>query len=168
MVWTIFFPSHRSLGNLNTYPSEQLVSYVIPRERTVEIVQYRAFCTCPSNSNPCERYQRQYLRKYRLHPCWIPSLWNHGNWVGRCRILRHFDQCAEPHGRRRHCCWTCGWACDERARNAITWLCIDDDCDLAHLDQRLLTRVEAEKRCLIIQGQYRMGTAVLTICGLWH
>jgi len=35
-----FFPSHRSLGNLNTYPSEQLVSYVIPRERSVVIVQY--------------------------------------------------------------------------------------------------------------------------------
>ena len=54
-------------------------------------------------------------------------------------------------------------------RDHMTECCIDDDCDLAHLDQRLLTRVKAEKRCvLIIQGQYRMGTAVLTICGLWH
>lgn len=37
-----FFPSHWSLGDLNTYPSEQLVSYVIPRERSVVIVQYQA------------------------------------------------------------------------------------------------------------------------------
>jgi len=28
-VWTIFFPSHWSLGDLNIYPSEQLVSYHI-------------------------------------------------------------------------------------------------------------------------------------------
>ena len=35
---------------------------------------------------------------------------------------------------------------------------------ITHLDQRLLTRVKAEKRCvLIIQRQYRVGTAV---CGV--
>jgi len=43
-------------------------------------------------------------------------------------------------------------------------MCIDDDSlsDFAHDE---LTRVEAGKRCvLVIQGQFRMGTAVLTIC----
>ena len=35
-----FSPQSWSPGNLNTYPSEQLVSYVIPHERSVEIVQY--------------------------------------------------------------------------------------------------------------------------------
>jgi len=122
---------------------------------------YRPFCTRPSN--PCERCQCQHLRTYRLHPCCIPSLWNHGTWVGRCRVLRHFDLCAEPHGRRRHCCWTCGWVCDEGARNAITWLSAAS-MTIAHLDQCLLTHVKAEKRCvLIIPRQYRMGTAV---CGV--
>jgi hypothetical protein len=130
---------------------------------------YRASCTRLSNS--CERYQHQHLRMYCLHHCWIPSLWNHGTWVGQCRILRHFDLCAKPHSHRRHCCWTYGWVCDEGARNAITWLGAASmtiaSAELAHLDQRLLTRVKAEKRCvLIIQGQYRMGTEVLTICGL--
>jgi hypothetical protein len=35
-----FFPGHQLLGGLNIYRSEQLVSYVIPRERSVVIVQY--------------------------------------------------------------------------------------------------------------------------------
>jgi hypothetical protein len=35
-----FFPGHWLLGGLNTYHSEQLVSYVIPCERSVVIVQY--------------------------------------------------------------------------------------------------------------------------------
>ena len=87
------------------------------RKLSTHCNNYRAFCTRPSN-----RYQHQHLRMYRLHPCWIPSLWNHRTWVGQCRTLRHFDLCAEPHGRRCHCCWTCGWVCDEGAQNAITWL----------------------------------------------
>ena len=35
-----FFPGHHSLGDLNIYPSEQLLSKVIPHEQSVIIVQY--------------------------------------------------------------------------------------------------------------------------------